>query len=72
MLRLREICGADEVVAFGDNYNDITMLKAADRCYVPANGVEEAKELATGIIGGCDEDGVISFLMEDFRKNSCE
>lgn len=65
--QLKEITGAEEVVAFGDNYNDLEMLKVADRAYVPENGVPEAKALATGIIEGNDKDGVAHFIEKDFE-----
>jgi len=72
MRRLKELCGADEMVAFGDNYNDLFMLEAADRAYVPANGVQEAKEAADGVIGDCDMDGVVEFLLRDFHSKAGE
>lgn len=64
--QLKELTGADEIVAFGDNYNDLEMLKAADRAYVPENGVPEAKALATAIIDANDKDGVARFIEKDF------
>ena len=38
-LALKQMLGAEELVTFGDNYNDLPMLTAADRCYtVPSTG----------------------------------
>ena len=54
--------GADEVVAFGDNFNDLPMLKSADRCYVPNNGIAEAKAVATEVIEDCWLDSVVRFI----------
>lgn len=63
--RLREFTGADEVVVFGDNMNDIPMFQAADRSYAVANACEELREIATGVIGGNDEDAVAGWLEEN-------
>ena len=60
--KLKAFAGADEVVCFGDNINDIPMFEAADRAYAVANAREELKAIATGIIGGNDEDGVAEWL----------
>ncbi|OLR60355.1 hypothetical protein BHF70_05595 [Anaerostipes sp. 494a] len=59
----------DEIVAFGDNYNDLEMLQAADRSYVPANALPEIMEYADGILESCENDGVPKFIFEDFHKN---
>lgn len=58
--------GISRIAAFGDNYNDISMLLSADESYVTSNGVEEAKAVATGVIGDCNEDAVAKFLAERF------
>ncbi|WP_271812628.1 Cof-type HAD-IIB family hydrolase [Clostridium beijerinckii] len=62
---LKELIGADEVIAFGDNFNDIEMLQSADRSYVPENGVPEAKAVATSVISSFDDDGVAKFIEKD-------
>ncbi|WP_270566460.1 Cof-type HAD-IIB family hydrolase [Clostridium beijerinckii] len=64
---LKELIGADEVIAFGDNFNDIEMLQSADRSYVPENGVPEAKAVATSVISSFDDDGVAKFIEKDTR-----
>lgn len=66
MKRLQAILGAEEVVTFGDNYNDLGMLRQATRSYAPANAVEAAKLAATGIIKGNREDGVVRFIEQDY------
>ncbi len=48
----------EEVMACGDADNDLAMLKWAGTSVVPANGSEEAKELATYHTDSCDEDGI--------------
>lgn len=65
MLRLQELTGADRLVAFGDNFNDLSMLLAADRAYVPAGGVVAAKNLATAVVDYAHRDGVAHFLARE-------
>lgn len=58
----------DKLICFGDNLNDIPMFELADEAYATANAVDELKEMATAVIGSCDEDGVARFLEERFNK----
>ena len=60
-----------EVIAFGDNYNDIDMLQAVGRGVAVSNGRNEVKAVAKEITGISHEDGVaevverITFLKVD-------
>lgn len=62
--RLKALTRADRVVAFGDNYNDLAMLKAADEALVVANGQEPVKAAAHRVLASNDEDGVAKYLAE--------
>lgn len=62
--KLKALCGADYVVAFGDNANDVDMLSSADEGYAVRNGTEEAKGAANGLIASNEEDGVAEFLIK--------
>lgn len=66
-LRLKECLGADRLVVFGDNLNDLAMFRAADESYAVADAQEEVKAAATGVIGRSDEDGVAEFVWERER-----
>jgi Cof subfamily protein (haloacid dehalogenase superfamily) len=59
---LRKHYGFDKIVGFGDNLNDIPLFAACDECYAVANAKPEVKEIATGIIGSNDGDGVARWL----------
>lgn len=65
MQELQRLTGATRTVAFGDNYNDLPMLRAADRAYVPQNAVQQAKDLATGVLDYAHRDGVARFLAKE-------
>ena len=64
MMKIKELVGADRVVAFGDNLNDIEMLKAADIGIAVGDSVDEVKEQADIIIGNSYEDGVAEYLIQ--------
>ena len=48
----------EDVVAFGDNPNDFSMLEFAGRSYAMSDGHEDAIKYATATAPPCDEDGV--------------
>ncbi|WRS27141.1 HAD family hydrolase [Oscillospiraceae bacterium MB08-C2-2] len=62
---IKKWCAAKEVVAFGDNQNDLEMLEWADRSYVPENGIRIAKRKATQVLGPCGEDCVARFIEQE-------
>ncbi len=66
VLQLKEYCGCDRLVVFGDGINDIPMFKTADECYAVENAAAELKEIAGGIIGNNNEDSVAEFLEKIF------
>lgn len=57
-----------QVMAFGDSFNDIPMLKAAGVSVCMGNGNQEVKVLANIIAPSNDEDGVASVLEETVLK----
>lgn len=65
---LRQLSGAEETVCFGDNYNDVDMMRAADRSYAVANAVEPVKQAATAVIGKNGDDAVAAFIQADFHS----
>ena len=56
----------EEVIAFGDEENDIPMLERAGYSAAPANAKESVKAVADQIIGSNDAEGVAEFLEEFF------
>lgn len=65
VLRMKERLGADRVVAFGDNHNDIPMLRVADKACVVENGAEDVRAVADEVIAGNDFDGVAKYLARE-------
>ena len=53
---------ADQIVAFGDSENDITMLRAAGTGVAMANSLAITKEAADAVTLSNDEDGVAVYL----------
>lgn len=68
VLRLKEMCGFDYLVVFGDGINDIPMFQVADESYAVENAVDELKEIATGVIAGNQRDGVAMWLQNHYGK----
>lgn len=66
--QIAQWAGADEVVAFGDNHNDLPMFEASHRSYAVANAVDAVKEAATDTIGANSDNGVATFIEQDFEK----
>lgn len=60
--RLARRIGADHVVAFGDNINDLPMLREADLAVAVENALPEVKEAADIIIGPNTSDSVARFI----------
>lgn len=66
-LDVKALVGADRIVAFGDNNNDIALFEAADEAYAVGNACDALKAAATGVIGTCDEDAVAKFILDRFE-----
>lgn len=56
--------GADRIVCFGDQANDIPMFEAADESYAVAGAHPTFRALATGVIGSHRDDAVARYLHE--------
>lgn len=54
--------GADRIVAFGDNINDIPMLETADTGVAVENAIPEVRAMADVVIGPNTEDSVAAFI----------
>lgn len=66
--RLKKMGSYEQVVVFGDNLNDLSMIEIADRSYAPENALKEVKERVTAVIDGCNEDGVAKFLYQEWEN----
>ncbi|MFJ8353991.1 HAD family hydrolase [Bacillus paramycoides] len=55
-------CEASDVIAFGDDYNDMEMIEKCGIGVAMNNAVEELKSVAKFIAKSNDEDGVTTFL----------
>ena len=54
----------EDVVAFGDNPNDFSMLEFAGRSYIMSDGHPDGIKYATATAPPCDEDGVAQIVEE--------
>ena len=58
----------EEVVAVGDNQNDLAMIRLAGLGVCMENGDEEVKRQADRLAPACDKDGVALLIEELFGK----
>ncbi len=61
-LKLKKRTHATELTVFGDSPDDVGMMEAADYCFAPRTGTEDARKIANGLIDSCDDDGVARFI----------
>ncbi|MDE6288826.1 MAG: Cof-type HAD-IIB family hydrolase [Muribaculaceae bacterium] len=61
--------GATRVVAFGDNLNDIPMLRAADVAVAVGNALDDVKAVADVVIGDNSTDAVARYIKKDFEAS---
>lgn len=57
--------GADRIVVFGDNLNDLPMMRIATRAVAVGNAYDEVKQEADEIIGSNDTDAVARWIEKD-------
>ena len=65
--KLKKLLGVDRVVTFGDNLNDLEMMRLADCGIAVGDAVAAVREQADEIIGNSYEDGVAAYLRGQFR-----
>jgi hydroxymethylpyrimidine pyrophosphatase-like HAD family hydrolase len=70
--KLRELGGYDWVVGFGDNLNDLPLFTACDEAYAVSNARDELKAEANSVIGGNNDDGVVTWLEAHWKKDVSE
>ena len=71
ILHLCKVCGitAEDIIAFGDDFADIGMLKLCGIGVAMGNAIDEVKEIADCVIGDNDHDGIANYLQSaSFRK----
>lgn len=66
---LAEMVGADRIVAYGDNVNDLPILEVADDAVAVENAVDSVKAIADRIIGPNTENSVAKDIKRLFMSN---
>ncbi len=65
---LRKKYHPQEIICFGDNYNDLTMLQNADRGISTKNAVQALKNISHKTIGYNYENSVAKYIQSDYMK----
>lgn len=60
--------GAERVVCFGDNINDLPMMQTADLAVAVENALPEVKQAADIVIGPNTADSVAEFIWQDSKN----
>ncbi|MCM1292224.1 MAG: Cof-type HAD-IIB family hydrolase [Bacteroides sp.] len=66
--KMKERMGADRLVVFGDNLNDLPMMAVADTAVAVANALPEVRQAAHTVIGPNTADAVARFIAADLQK----
>ena len=61
-------CSLDEVIAFGDGYNDITLLKNVGYGIALSNALDDVKKIAYDVTLDNNNKGVEEYLIKHFSK----
>lgn len=71
---VKDIANLNDAVltVFGDNTNDIKMMKAADISIAVENAKEDVKNIADNIIGTNTDDSVIKYILETENIVKCD
>ena len=56
----------EDVIAFGDNYNDITMIKNVGFGIAVANATQEVKEVADYVSDFSNKENAVALAIEKF------
>lgn len=67
--KIKDLVDPDIVFAFGDNLNDIDLLKEANVGVCVANSCEELKKIADNVIGSNNDNAVAEYIYKNFREN---
>ncbi len=54
--------GLTDIIAFGDDYSDIGMLKLCGKGIAVGNGISEVRNASDLVIGSNDEDGIAKYI----------
>ncbi len=70
--KLADRLGADRIVVYGDNLNDLSMMAVADEAVAVANAFPEVRAAATRVIGPNSDDAVARDIRDltDFKSMS--
>ncbi len=66
--RLARNIGAERIISFGDNVNDLPLMEIADVAVAVGNAVPEARQAADIVIDTNDTDAVARFILDDMNR----
>lgn len=69
IMKICSACGIvpENIIAFGDDFSDIGMLRLCGIGVAMGNAIEDVKQIADTVIGTNDEEGIADYLMKTFE-----
>ncbi|MCM1348213.1 MAG: HAD hydrolase family protein [Firmicutes bacterium] len=67
VIELKEMYGADELTVFGDNLNDLPMMRVANKAIAVENAMPQVRAEATEITGPNTADSVARYIARTYR-----
>lgn len=64
VLEIKRLTGAEEIISFGDNFNDLPMFEVSDLCYAAEGAPDAVKKAADGIFTPPETAGVPKKIAE--------
>lgn len=68
VLRLKEEVGAEHLTVFGDNLNDLSMMRVADTAVAVGNAVDEVVGAADIVIGANSDNSVAHYILDTLSQ----
>lgn len=68
LARLKKQTGANRLVVFGDNLNDVEMMRLATHSVAVENAVDAVKKIADEVIGKNTDNSVAKWIQEDIER----
>ncbi len=68
--QMKQQFNIDKIIAFGDNYNDISMFQMADESYAVENAIDDLKQIASKTIGEHKNNSVATFIKNHYENHA--
>ncbi len=71
LAKVKSQLGADRLVSFGDNHNDLPMFAMSEHAVAVANAIPEVQSAADEVIGANDTESVATWIADHSQMGQC-